>query len=108
MDTTNYLSTAQVCGELASHGVDEATVGRVFAARLEPENLDDPDRKYVIGVPCPGNRALLVVFRFGPGTPMAKLSPLDEGGPDWVPRWISVEGPFPREEAEAKSRELTA
>jgi hypothetical protein len=111
--TDGYLSTEEVCGALARGGVDEATVGKIFAARLQPQNLDDADRdrKFVMGVPAPDGRAFLVVYRFGPGTPLARKDPLDEGGPDWRPRWLSVEGPFDgtdRKAVEDKARELTA
>ena len=104
----SYLTVEQVCGQLAAAGVDEATVGRVFAARLEPQNLDEPDKKFVLGVPAPGNRAYLIVYKFGLGQPQVKKSPLDEGGPDLRPRWVSVEGPFKTEDAAVKAKELTA
>jgi hypothetical protein len=105
-----YMSTEQVCGALARAGVDEAMVGKVFAARLQPQNLSDPDKKFVMGAVA-GDRVYLVVYRFGLGRPLIKQSPLDEGGPDWRPRWLSVEGPFPladKAAVEAKARELTA
>lgn len=108
---SGFLSTDQVCGKLATAGVDDGTVGKVFAARLQPTNLEDEDRKFVMGVPAPGDQVFLVVYKFGLGQPLVKLSPLDEGGPDWRPRWLSVEGPFPmsdREAVEAKAKELTA
>ena len=116
--THEYLTTEEVCGRLASAGVDEAMVGKVFASRLEPENLTQSDKKFVMGIPGPGNQAFLLVYQFGPGTPLVKASPLDEGGPDWRPRWLSVEGPFeftldeegrPSADCElvVKSRELT-
>jgi len=91
---SEYLTTEQVCGQLAAGGVDEATVGRVFSARMHPQNLDDPKQKFVLGVPADDDRVYLVVYRFGPGTPLVRKSPLDENGPDWRPRWLSVEGPF--------------
>jgi hypothetical protein len=106
------MSTEEVCGILMRAGVDEATVGKVFAARLQPQNLGDgdEDRKFALGVPAPGGRAYLVIYRFRQGEALVKATPLDEGGPDWRPRWLAVEGPFPgdRETVEAKSRELTA
>src|ERR1700733_1246917 len=104
-----YLSVEEVCGTLARAGVDEATVGKIFASRLQPQNLDDPERKFALAVPA-GGQAYLVLYRFGPGTALVKSTPLDEDGPDWKPRWISVEGPFPTDRAtvEAKARELTA
>ena len=104
----SYLTVEQVCGQLAAAGVDEATVGRVFAARLEPQNLDDLEKKFAIGLPGPAGWVFLVIYKFGLGRPLAKKSPLDEGGPDWRPRFVSVEGPFSREDAEAKAEELTA
>lgn len=108
-----YLSTEELCGLLAKAGVDEATVGKVFAARLQPLNLDeaDRDRKFVMGVPGPFGTAFLVIYQFGLGAPLTRKDPLDEGGPDWRPRWISVEGPFDgadRKAVAAKARELTA
>lgn len=105
-----YLTTEEVCGRLASAGVDEATVGKVFAARLEPENLDEEKRarKFVMGVPAPDGQVFLLVYRFGPGTPLEKLTPLDEGGPDWRPRWLAVEGPFASGVVGEKARELTS
>lgn len=104
-----YLTVEQVCGALAESGVDEATVGRVFAARLQPTNLDYEDRKFVMGVPSPEG-VFLLVYRFGLGSPLVKNSPLDEGGPDWRPRWLAVEGPFPLDEdvINAKAKELTS
>jgi hypothetical protein len=104
------LTVEQVCGKLTAGGVDAATVGRVFAARLEPQNLEDPERKFVLAVPGSHAQAFLVVYKFGPGTPLVKDHPLAEGGPDWRPRFLSVEGPFPsaREAIEARARELTA
>lgn len=105
---TTFLSTEDVCGKLTAAGVDTATVGKVFAARLQPKNLDDPDKKFVLGVPSPSGQAFLVVYEFGLGTPLAKASPLDEGGPDYRPRWISVEGPFTVAEAIEKAKELTS
>lgn len=103
------MTTEQVCGELAAAGVDEATVGKVFAARLQPQKLEDQDKIFVMGVPGPDGQVYLVVYKFGLGKPLVKLSPLDESGPDWRPRWVSVEGPFDgREAAEAKAKELTA
>lgn len=105
---SDFLSTEDVCGKLAAAGVDEATVGRVFAARLQPQKLDDPEKKFVLGVPAPSGQALLVVYKFGLGKPLVKDSPLAEGGPDWNPRWISVEGPFSMDDATDKARELTA
>jgi hypothetical protein len=104
-----YLSTEEVCGTLARAGADEATVGKFWAARLQPQNLDAPDKKHALGA-IVGDQAYLVIFRFGLGAPLVKSDPLDEGGPDWRPRWLSVEGPFPadRKSVEAKARELTA
>lgn len=107
----SYLTTEEVCGKLAEAGVDEATVGKVFAARLQPQNLDDPDKKFVIGVPGPGATAFLVVYQFGLGRPQVKNSPLDESGPDWTPRWLSVNGPYQIEDraaVEAAAKELTS
>ena len=147
----DYLTTQDVCGRLASLGVDEATVGRVFAARpapgaparprltelkrkpnltgaeeeerdslleqaarddLEYRRTFDYDRKFVLGVPVPGRKAVLLVYRFGCGEPLLR-DPAVEGpqetGPNWRPRWISVEGPFPLDQdaISAKARELT-
>lgn len=105
----SYLTTEQVCGKLAEAGVDPATVGKVFAARLKPQHLEDSNRKFVMGVPAPdGSRAYLLVYKFGLGRPLAQASPLDESGPDWRPRWVSVEGPFAVDEAMEKAKELTA
>jgi hypothetical protein len=107
----SYLTTDEVCGLLARGGVDEATVGKVFAARLEPQNLTDPEKKFVLAARAAHGQCFLVVYRFGLGRPLIKETPLDEGGPDWRPRWISVEGPFDmsdREAVEARARELTA
>ena len=107
MDT--YLPVEEVCGTLAKAGVDEAQVGKVFAARLQPQNLGDPERKYALAVVA-GEDAYLVIYRFGPGSPLVKASPLDEGGPDWRPRWLSVEGPFPADTATvaAEAKRLTS
>lgn len=107
---STYLTTEQVCGRLAAAGVDNATVGKVFAARLEPENLEDADKKFVMGV-MSGKQVYFVLYQFGLGRPMVKADPLDEGGPDWRPRWLSIEGPFTfadSDEANAKARELTS
>jgi hypothetical protein len=103
------MTTEEVCGALMNAGVDTATVGKIFSARLQPQKLDDPERKFALAVPA-GDQAYLVVYRFGPGTALVKSTPMDEDGPDWRPRWISVEGPFPADKAvvEAKARELTA
>lgn len=101
MKASTYLTVEQVCGKLAEAGVDEATVGKVFAARLKPQNLEDPDELYAMGVPCGGDPVFpaeiyLVVYKFGLGRPMIKKSPLDEeSGPDWRPRFVSVQGPYP-------------
>jgi hypothetical protein len=109
---SEYLTTERVCGQLAAAGVDEATVGKVFAARLQPTNLgEDTERKFVLGVPAPGGQVFLLVYRFGLGRPLVKKHPLDEGGPDWRPRWVSVEGPFDladREAVESRAAELTS
>ena len=110
---SEYLTTERVCGQLAAAGVDEATVGKVFAARLQPQHLEDEelDRKFVMGVPVPGGQVFLLVYRFGLGRPLIKKHPLDEAGPDWRPRWVSVEGPFDladREAVESRARELTS
>lgn len=109
---SEYLSTEEVCGQLSRAGVDEATVGKVFSARLQPLHLDaaDRDRKFAMGVPGPDGQAFLVLYRFRHGEMLVRNDPLDEAGPDFRPRWISVEGPFPGDRAsvEAKSRELTA
>jgi hypothetical protein len=92
-----YLTVEQVCGKLARGGCDEEEVGRVFAARLEPENLDaaDKDKKFPLVAAARGNQVYIVVCQFGLGRPLVKASPLDEGGPDWRPRFISVNGPYP-------------
>lgn len=103
----SYLTTEEVCGTLSAAGVDGPTVGKVFAARLQPQNLEDRDRKFVMGVPGPDG-AYLLVYKFGLGRPLAQASPLDESGPDWRPRWVSVEGPFAVDEAMEKAKELTA
>jgi hypothetical protein len=108
---TQFLTTEQVCGKLAAGGVDEATVGRVFAARLQPQKLDKDefDRKFTMGIPARNGQVYVVVYQFGLGKPLVKETPLDEGGPDWRPRWVSVEGPFAdKEVALARSRELTS
>ena len=105
--TSEYLTTEQVCGKLSAAGVDEATVGKVFSARLQPQNLDDPERKFVMGVQS-GDVAYLIVYRFGTGEPLFANSPLDEKGPDWRPRWISVEGPFGTDEAMERAKELSS
>lgn len=105
---SEYMTVEEVCGELVAGGVDEATVGKVFAARLDPQNLDDPDKKFVLGVPAPGSKAFLVVYRFGTGRRIIKNHPLDEGGPDLRPRWLSVNGPFEMSDAPAKAKELTS
>jgi hypothetical protein len=105
---SDFLSTEEVCGQLALAGVDEATVGKVFAARLRPQNLTEPDKKFVLGVPGPSGQVYLVVYKFGLGQKLVKSSPLDEDGPDWRPRWMSVEGPFTLEEAPDKAKELTS
>jgi hypothetical protein len=102
-----YMSTEEVCGTLARAGVDEAQVGRFWSARLQPQRLDDPDKKIALAV-VNGEQAWIVVARFGLGTPLAKASPLDEGGPDWRPRWMSVNGPYPVDQVEERARELTA
>jgi hypothetical protein len=109
---SGYMTTEEVCGALSRGGVDEARVGKIFAARLQPQNLDDADRdrKFVMGVPSGNGKVFLVVYRFGLGAPMARKDPLDEGGPDWRPRWLSVEGPFDGSDMKAvedKARELT-
>ena len=107
----SYLTIEQVCNTLAEAGVDQATLSKVFSARLQPQNLDDQDRKFVMGVPDGLGNAYLVVYKFGLGRPLVKNSPLDESGPDWRPRWVSVEGPFDAEDTETlntKARELTS
>src|ERR1700739_1666974 len=103
-----YMTTEQVCGILAKGGVDEVTVGKVFAARLQPQHLDDPEKLFVMGVPDGLGNAFLVTYKFGLGRPQVKKSPLDEDGPDWRPRWVQVIGPLPRQDAEAKAKELTS
>jgi hypothetical protein len=103
-----YLTVEQVCGKLAKGGCDEVEVGKVFAARLEPENLDDPDKKIVLGALTQDGKVFLVLCQFGPGTPRVKASPLDEGGPDWRPRFISVNGPYDRDAIPSTAAELTA
>jgi len=118
-----YLTVEEVCGKLARGGCDEVEVGKVFAARLEPENLDDADRKMPL-VAQAAEGVFIVVCQFGLGKPRVKASPLDEGGPDWRPRFISVNGPYsaPPKDAtgtpildtpellalQAKAKELTA
>ena len=104
---SEFLSTEEVCGHLARAGVDEATVGKVFSARLQPQKLTDPEKKFVLGIPSAGG-VFLVLYKFGLGQRLVKKSPLDEDGPDWKPRWLSVEGPFTLAEAGDKARELTA
>ena len=129
------LTTEVICGRLASLGVDEATVGRIFAARPSPsapkiESTGDEDadlaaqehadaefrrtfdfeRKFVMGVPVPGRKAVLLVYRFGRGEPLLRdrsVKGPQETGPNWRPRWVSFEGPMPLDEVEAKARELT-
>lgn len=105
---SEFLSTEEVCGQLARAGVDEATVGKVFSARLQPQKLTDQTRKFALGVAAPGGGFYLVVYKFGLGRKQVKKSPLDEDGPDWRPRWISVEGPFTRETVESAAKELTS
>lgn len=105
----SYLTTDQVCGRLAALGVDAKQVSQVFSARLQPQNLADADRKFALGVRA-ADQVYIVVYKFGLGTPLVRKSPLDEDGPDWRPRWVSVEGPYPNDKAviEAKAAELTA
>jgi hypothetical protein len=102
-----YLTTEEVCGKLAAAGVDEVQVGRIFTARLQPDGVD-PDTKLALAVKTPDGQVYFALAQFGTGRPLIKNTPLDEGGPDWRPRWISVEGPFTLEEAPAKSKELTS
>lgn len=116
------MTTEEVCGRLSRAGIDTKTVSKVFAARLEPENLEDPDKKHVLAVPEPGGRIFLVVYQFGLGEPLRRNPRLDmpqEQGQDWRPRWLSVEGPFrieldeegrplPGCEVLMKARELTS
>ena len=125
---SEYMTTDEVCGRLSRAGIDIKTVNKVFAARLEPDAPDDPlyehdpDKKYVLAVPEPGGRVFLVVYRFNHGNPFRKDRSLEmpqETGPDWRPRWLSVEGPFelridgstgkpdPACELLTKARELT-
>jgi hypothetical protein len=99
----NYLTVEQVCGKLTEAGVDEKTVSKVFSARLKPQNLKDPDHLYAMGVTCGGDpvfpeHVYLVVYKFGLGRPMVRTDPADgpgEEGPDWRPRFVEVQGPFP-------------
>jgi hypothetical protein len=97
------MSTEDVCGALTVAGADEDLVGRIFAARLEPEHLDDPMRKFAIGVPLGEERAMLVVYRFG-----KPPSETDDEYFHWIPQWLEVAGPFPLADAEAKAKELTS
>ncbi len=104
MSTDTYLSTEEVCGRLSRAGIDTATVSKVFAARLNPENLDDLDRIFVLAVPEPGGRVFLVRYKFGTGAPLPKdptVTMPQESGPDRRPRWLSVEGPYSVELDEA-------
>jgi hypothetical protein len=106
---TNYLSTEEVCGKLARAGCDEAEVGKVFAARLEPDGVDR-DKKLVLAAEAPEGQVYLVLCQFGTGRALAKDSPFAEGGPDWRPRFISVNGPYPKSDLpalSAKAKELT-
>ena len=50
----------------------------MFSARLEPQNLADPDRKFALGVRA-ADQVYIVVYKFGLGTPLVKKSPLDDG-----------------------------
>jgi hypothetical protein len=109
-----YITVEQVCGKLAAEGVDERQVSKVFAARLKPQNLEDPDHLYTMGCVAGGDpvfpeRVYLVVFKFGLGKPMIKKSPLDEdSGPDWRPRFVSVQGPFPGREPTESAKDFAA
>jgi hypothetical protein len=99
---SEYLSTEEVCGRLARAGIDTKTVSKIFAARLEPEKLDELGKdietyRGVVAVPEPGGRVFLVVYKFGTGAPLLADRSLDmpqETGPDRRPRWISVNGPY--------------
>lgn len=116
------MTTEEVCGRLARAGIDLKTVNKVFAARLEPENLEDPDKKHVLAVPEPGGRVFLVVYRFGRGEPFRRdptVKGPQETGANWTPRWLSVEGPYalavdalgkplPECELLTKAKELTS
>jgi hypothetical protein len=112
VSTRQYLTTEQVCGRLDAGGVDEATVGKVFAARLQPQNLDDPDHLYTMGCttgdPVFPAEVYLVVYKFGLGRPLVQESPLDEGGPDWRPRWVAVEGPYPGRAPDESAKDFKA
>jgi hypothetical protein len=104
----DYLSTRQVCDKLTAAGADPVMTSRVFSARLQPQNLDNPDKVFAMAVPASGGQVLLVTYRFGLGRPLTRSSPLDEAGEDWTPRWLGVAGPFPADDAETRARELTS
>jgi hypothetical protein len=115
----NYLDVQVVCSKLAAAGVYEDEIGKVYAARQQPEHLDDTEKKFVMAAKTAEGEVMLVVYRFGLGQPLVKRHPLDEGGPDWRPRFLAVEGPFqlvldangnldPACELATKAKELTA
>lgn len=95
-DTLTAVTIDEVCERLLDEGADPAEVSKVHSSRMQPQKLDNPDAKYALGVTNPDKtEAWLVLYRFGKGAPMVKESPLDESGPDWRPRWVSVHGPYP-------------
>ncbi len=123
----NYLSVEEVCGRLSRAGIDTATVSKIFAARLEPEKLDELGKdiesyRGVVAVPEPSGRVYLVLYKFGTGAPLPQdptITIPQESGPDRRPRWISVNGPYkveldaagkPKPDCEllVKAKELTA
>ena len=113
MKATAYLTVEQVCGRLAAAGVDEKQVGKVFAARLRPQNLEDTSRLFAMAVTAGGDPVFpaevsLAVYQFGLGRPLVKKSPLDEDGPDWRPRWVSVKGPYPGRAPDESAKDFMA
>lgn len=86
-ETTEYLTTDEVCGKLAAAGVDVGEIGKVWAARLQPQKLDNLDKKYPLVARGPDRQVYLIIFRFG--------RPIGPEEDHWTPRWLSVEGPFP-------------
>jgi hypothetical protein len=99
---SEFMTTEEVCGRLSRAGIDTKTVSKIFAARLEPEKLDELDKtietyRGVVAVPEPGGRVFLVVYKFGTGAPLPQDPTIEipqETGPDRRPRWISVNGPY--------------
>lgn len=90
------MTLDEVCERLLDEGADPQEVSKVHSSRMQPQKLENPDAKYALGVTDTArSQAWLVLYRFGTGKALVKNTPLDEGGPDWRPRWISVHGPYP-------------